>query len=72
MSFKPEMKVYGEPNFYQNAQAFATYDEAYASARNRFYNWTQVQEYRVAESDEPVNYVWEDGVGDVRLPLTSE
>jgi len=67
MSFKPEIKVYGDPAFYQNSQVFATYDEAYASAQNRHFNWTMADEYRVAEVDEPVNYRWDEVVGDVRL-----
>lgn len=65
MSFKPEFQVGTDPKFYGNAQAFATEAEALASAQARFNVWTMATGFRAVESDEPVNYRWEDGVGDV-------
>jgi hypothetical protein len=67
MSWKPEIKVFGEKQFYSNSQVFETYEEAHISARNRHFNWTMAEDFRVVESEEPVNYKWVDGVGDVRL-----
>jgi len=68
MSFKPAIKVYGESPYYTNGQTFATYDEALASARNRSWNWTMAEDYKAVESDEPVNYRWDEKLGDVSLP----
>ena len=56
MSFKPGFKLPGEPDLCTNAQAFATYEEAEASAQARFMVWTMPTDYGVVESDEPVNY----------------
>ena len=67
MSWKPAVQVYGEEPFYQNGQTFATKEEAEKSAQNRMWNWTLVRDCRADESDEPVNYKWVDGVGDVPL-----
>lgn len=68
MSFKAEFLCYGEKEYATNAVAFATREEAEAYGFNKMYNWTLVNEYRTFESDEPVNYKWEDGVGLVRIP----
>jgi len=71
MSFKPEVKVEGK--FYPNGQTFATREEAEKSAHNRFFNWYACTDSRAVEVDtaeNPVNYKWVDGVGDV--PLTDE
>ncbi len=67
MSFKPAIKVFGETPYYTNGQTFATKDEADKSARNRYGNWTMAEDWKSVESDEPVNYKWEDGVGDVSI-----
>ena len=58
MSFKPEFRVAGDPKFYPNNCAFATKEEALANGDHKFCNWTMAAEYRVVESDQPVNYRW--------------
>jgi hypothetical protein len=67
MSWKPAVQVFGEEPFYTNGQTFATKDEAEKSARNRMFNWTLVRDCRADESNEPVNYKWVEGIGDVSL-----
>lgn len=56
MSFKPEVSLDGGRTFHQNAQAFATREEAETSARDLMSRWMLVTDWRVAESDQPVNY----------------
>ena len=73
MSFKPEVETEGK--FYQNGQTFATREEAEKSAFNRFSNWYACTNHRGVEVDtteNPVNYKWVDGVGDVRLEEVSK
>ena len=67
MSYKPAIKVFGEEPYYTNSQAFGTYDEAEKSARSRHWNWIMAESYRVEESDQPVNYMWDNEKGDVML-----
>jgi hypothetical protein len=59
MSFKPEFLVQGD--WCSNAQRFATYEEAYQSARARFQVWTMPTDCRASESTDPVNYRRENG-----------
>ena len=56
MSFKPEVRTGYDPKWYDNNLAFATREEAEYSARDLMNRWLLVTEYRVVESDEPVNY----------------
>lgn len=56
MSFKPEVSTDGGRTFHQNALAFATRDEAETSARDLMSRWMLVTDWRVVESDQPVNY----------------
>lgn len=56
MSFKPEVSTDGGRTFHQNALAFATREEAEASARDLMSRWMLVTDWRVVESDQPVNY----------------
>jgi len=60
MSYKPQVKV---PNdeFTSNGLAFATEEEALASARCLMDRWFLVIDYRAIESDQPVNYHHVDG-----------
>lgn len=68
MSWKPYWNVRGEGDKHcQNAQVFATEGEAKASAASRYMRWTATTGYGVDESDEPVNYRWDDESGDVFL-----
>lgn len=61
MSYKPEVQTDNTGRWYGNALRFATYEEAYANARDLAGRWFAVREYRATESDEPVCYVWKDG-----------
>ena len=56
MSFKPEISTDGGKSFSQNAQVFATREEAETMARDIFNRWMLATDYRVVESSEPVNY----------------
>ena len=62
MSFKPEVSTDGGRTFQQNTLAFATRDEAETSARDVMSRWMLVTDWRVVESDQPVNYTLKDGV----------
>jgi hypothetical protein len=62
MSWKPTFKISGK--WCYNAQAFATKEEAYKSAQARFMAWTMPDEFDAHESEEPVNYRWNDAEGD--------
>ena len=62
MSWKPEVQTANDEKFYGNALAFATKEEAEASAKDLYNRWTMCVGYRVVESDEPVNYKLVDGV----------
>ena len=61
MSFKPVFQVGSDPKFYDNAQRFATREEARGSSFARFQVWTIAASYDVQESDDPVNYCIVDG-----------
>ena len=56
MSWKPEVRTGSDPKFYANNLAFATKDEAERSAKDLMARWMLVVEWRVVESDQPVNY----------------
>lgn len=70
MSWKPEFEVQGE--WSRNGQAFATQDEAMASASARFMVWTTPTGYRAVESSEVPNYRWDPEQGDVRLTAAEQ
>lgn len=53
-SWKPEFQVQGA--WYDNAQRFATKEEAERSAQRRFAVWTMPSDWRASESPDPVNY----------------
>jgi len=55
MSWKPEFEVEGK--WYDNAQRFASKEEAEESAVARFRVWTMPTAWRATESSRPVNYV---------------
>lgn len=67
MSFKPEVKILGEDAWVGNALRFATQAEAQANVEALRQNWMMVGDVRVIESDDPVNYRWETGVGLVAI-----
>jgi len=57
MSFKPEVRTgTTDPKFYANNLAFATREEAERNAKDLMSRWMLVVEWRVVESDQPVNY----------------
>lgn len=62
MSFKPSVSTDGGATFNENALAFATHEEAEASAKDLMSRWLLVTDWRVVESDQPVNYAIKDGV----------
>jgi hypothetical protein len=61
MSFKVEVIADNSGKWYSNSVRFATAPEAEAAGHDLAGRWTLVQEWRVAESDEPVNYIWRAG-----------
>lgn len=61
-SFKPEVQTGSDPKWYGNALSFATYEEAYANARDLSNRWMLVTNYRAVESDEPVKHTYANGV----------
>ena len=63
MSFRPMVYVKGE--WAGNGLRFATSDEAEASARNLMARWFLVDDIRVDESDDAVNYAWDNGLKEV-------
>jgi hypothetical protein len=63
MSYRPMVHVQGE--WAGNGLRFATSDEAEASARNLMARWFLVDDIRVDESDDEVNYAWEEGLKEV-------
>jgi hypothetical protein len=62
MSFAPQVTTGSDPKFYGNALRFATREEAEASAFDLSMRWTAVRDWRVVESDDPVNYAIRDGL----------
>lgn len=60
-SFKVECKTFGEYKWSSNAVRFATHDEADKAGVDLAIRWTMLEDWRVAPSDDPVNYKWEDG-----------
>lgn len=57
VSFKPAVEVINEPGkYHHNNLAFATREEAERSARDLMSRWMLVTNWRVDESDQPVNY----------------
>lgn len=56
MSFKPSVSTDGGVTFNENNLAFTTREEAEASAKDLMSRWMLVTDWRVIESDQPVNY----------------
>lgn len=57
MSYKPAVEVINEPGKYHtNNLAFATHEEAKRSAKDLMSRWMLVTNWKVIESDQPVNY----------------
>lgn len=67
MSFQYVIKVYGEEPYYPNGVRFATEGEAKKAGANKLWNWTMAEDFKVVQSEDPVNYRWVDGVGLERI-----
>ena len=61
MSFKPGVVTDDTGKLYSDGLAFATREEALASARELMGRWLMVRDTGVIESEEPVNYRFIDG-----------
>jgi hypothetical protein len=61
MSFKPEVIADSSGQWCGNALRFATREEAEANVKDLERRWILVRETRVVESDDPVNYRWDEG-----------
>ena len=59
MSYKAEVITDNSGNWTGNALRFATRPEANAYVDDLMMRWYAVQDTRVVESDEPVNYRWD-------------
>lgn len=60
-NYRPEISTDGGKSFGQNAQVFATKEEAETMAKDIFNRWMLATDYRAVESDEPVNCEIADG-----------
>ena len=69
MTWKPEVKVFGEDGWHQNALVFETEEEALASASNLACRWFAVKQYRAVEVDKPANYRWDNEWGNQPINL---
>ena len=56
MSHKVEVLVDGDTSWVSNALRFETTEEAESYGKDLFRRWLAVKEWRIADSDEPVNY----------------
>jgi len=63
MSYRPMVYVQGE--WAGNGLRFATEAEALASAQNLMARWFLVDDIRVDESNDEVNYAWDNGLKEV-------
>ena len=63
MSYRPMVYVGG--GWAGNGLRFATEEEARASACDLFSRWTLCEDYRADQSDDEVNYVWDNGLKEV-------
>jgi hypothetical protein len=64
-SYRYEVQVAGR--WYPNSVYFATREEADAAAASKLWNWTQAEDTRVVESDEPANYRWDADRGAIHI-----
>jgi len=59
-AYKPVF-IFRDDERAENAQVFATYNEAMQSAASRFQRWTMPTGYEVRETDDPITYAFVDG-----------
>lgn len=55
-NYRPEISTDGGKSFGQNAQVFATKEEAEWMARDIFTRWMMATDWRAVETEDPVNY----------------
>ena len=55
-NYRPEISTDGGKSFGQNAQVFATKEEAETMAKDIFNRWMLATDHKAVESDEPANY----------------
>ena len=55
-NYRPEISTDGGKSFGQNAQVFATKEEAETMAKDIFNRWMLATDYRATETEDPVNY----------------
>jgi hypothetical protein len=67
MSYRPMFIFQNGRERAGNAQRFATHDEAEKSAYSRLGRWTLPEGFEIEESDDPVNYRWDNLLGDVNV-----
>lgn len=61
MSYQAEVIADSSGEWASNSLRFATEVEAKEYAKDLASRWLLVREYRVVQSDDPVNYEWKDG-----------
>lgn len=59
MAFKYEIKVFGDDKFYANNVAFMTKNEASLAGMAKYSSWSMADAYRVVESTDRANYIWD-------------
>jgi hypothetical protein len=59
-SYKPEVIADSSGKWYGNSLRFATKEEAEQNVRDLAMRWLAVIDFRVVESDDPVNYTFHD------------
>ena len=59
MNYRPEISTDGGKSFGQNAQVFATKEEAEAMAKDIFSRWMLATDYRASETEDPVTHTIE-------------
>lgn len=67
MSFAAEVIADSSGRWAGNGVRLATREEAEAYAEDLKRRWILVREWRVVESDDPVNYVWDFQLGPSRV-----
>ena len=60
VSYAPIFK-FGGDEYHANSQRFATEQEAYSSAYDRFHVWTMPTDFGTRATSDPVNYRRENG-----------
>ncbi len=59
--YKVFVKVFGEEKYVGNGLVFGTKEEAESYGSDLAGRWMAVQDWKVEEADDPVNYRWGEG-----------